>query len=313
MTHLLISSLSWSLTLQGATSLVFCVLGVYLPFRAGVLNVGAEGVMLISCFAAVLGEARSGNVWIGVACAVGSAALANALIAVLAVTWNANPFVVGIGMNFLALGGTSVAAVALYGVAGTISVPDLQPLPVWNGFMSEDLGWAGQVLGGQTPLFWLCVLTAVVMAWWLGNTRTGLAVRAVGSRPDIVEARGLSAARLRWLTLLAGGILIGLGGSQLALNLAPQFSYDMTNGLGFVALALVFVAGLRPWLLLPLCLVYSYVQGAGSNLQTVGLPSEISGFLPYVAVLALLVLPKVFRLVTGPRPEAILSSVLIDK
>jgi general nucleoside transport system permease protein len=297
-TQLLVSSEVWALTLQDATALAFCVFGLYLPLRAGVMNVGAEGVMLISCFGAVLGEADSGDVWVGVICGCLAGALVSSVFAALTVTLRADPFVLGIALNFIALGGTSVAAAAMYGISGTISVPDLAALPTWGPPLLGRVPWVDQALGGQTPLFYLAVLIAIALAWWLASTRGGLTVRAAGPRPDVVEARGRSVAAVRWATLVVGGMLIGLGGAQLALASAPQFTYDMTSGRGFIALALVLIVGARAWLLFPLAVAFAFFDGLGANLQTVGLPSELSDVLPYAAVVVLLVLPRTRQWVT---------------
>lgn len=298
MTQLLFSSEVWSLTLQDATALAFCVFGLYLPLRAGVMNVGAEGVMLISCFGAVLGEVGTHSVWAGAACGVLTGVAISSAFAALSVTLRADPFVLGIALNFVALGGTSVAAAAMYGISGTISVPNLPALPAWAPPILTHVPWVGPVLASQTPLFYVSLIVAIALAWWLGCTRAGLTVRAAGPRPDIVEDRGRSVRKVRWATLLAGGALIGLGGAQLALATAPQFTYDMTDGRGFIALALVLIVGARAWLLLPLAAAFAFFDGLGSNLQTVGLPSELSAVLPYAAVVLLLVLPKTRRLVT---------------
>lgn len=295
MIHLLRSADLWFLTVQGATSLLLVALGLYLPYRAGILNLGAEGIMLFGCFGSVLAAAKTGgSTAVGVAAGAGIGLLAGALFGLLTITFRANGLVVGIGLNFLAAGATATATTALYGVAGTISTPDLTALPGLTLPGIDRIPWLGDVLSGQSPLALVALVLAVVMAWWLANTQPGLRLRVTGSRPDIADVGpGAGVAGRQWCALLAGGALMGLGGAQLALAAAAQFSPDMTSGRGFIAVALVLVAGVRCWLLLPLAVAFALFDALGVNLQSLGLPSELSGILPYAAIVVALVVPRV--------------------
>jgi simple sugar transport system permease protein len=283
----------WFLTLQGATPLVLVALGLYLSMRAGILNLGAEGMMLFACFGAILVEAKmGGGALLGTLGGVGTGVLVSAVFALTVVRLRADSLVVGIGLNFLAAGATATAASAVYGVAGTISTPDLRPLPSWPVPVIKSIPWIGDVLSGQTPVTYLSWVLALAIAWWLANTRAGLTIRVSGSRPEVAEAIGRPVEQTQWRTLLAGGALIGLGGAQLALAAAAQFSPDMTAGRGFIALAIILVAGVRAWLLLPLAIVFALFDALGLDLQSLGLPSELSAVLPYLAIIVLLLVPE---------------------
>jgi ABC-type uncharacterized transport system permease subunit len=291
--HELQSTDLWFLTLQAATSLLLVALGLYLPLRSGVLNIGAEGVMLFSCFGAVLVEAKAGgNPYLGVIAGAATGAAVSAAFALLSVTLRANVLVVGIALNLLAAGGTATATAALYGTAATISTPELQPLPSWELPGLRALPWVGHVLSGQTPLTYLSWILAIVLSWWLAHTKGGLTLRVTGSRPDVADAMGRPAARTQWSALLAGGALIGLGGAQLALAAAAQFSQNMTSGRGFIALAIALIAGVRSVLLLPLAVAFALFDALGVDLQALGLPTELAGVLPYVAIIVMLLAPR---------------------
>lgn len=303
MLHQLVTSDLWFLTLQAATPLLLVSLGVYLPLRAGVLNLGAEGVMLFGCFGAVLVEAKTGgSTAFGVLGGVALGALVCAAFAWLTVSLRANALVIGIALNFLAAGATVTASTAIYGAAGTIATPNLTPLPTWNLPAVGSIPWIGQVITGQTSLTYISIVIAIVLAWALAHTRWGLTVRVTGSRPDIANAMRRPVGRTQWQTLVMGGALIGLGGAQLALAAAPQFTPDMTSGRGFIALALALIAGRRPIVLVPLAITFALFESLGISLQQFGLPAELSSALPYAAIVALLLAPKALQRLRALRP-----------
>ncbi|UWU19482.1 ABC transporter permease (plasmid) [Rhizobium sullae] len=292
----LLSANLWFLTLQAATPLLVVAIGVYLPLRAGILNIGSEGVMLLGCFVTVLVAAKTGgNVVAATLAGAFGGALACAAFALLAISLSANFIVVGIGINLVVAGLTATATVALFGTAGTISTPELRALPNWSVPGLEAVPWIGDVISGQTPLTYLSWVIAPFFATWLANTRTGLTVRMTGSRPDITDAMKRPAARTRWFALVVGGAMIGLGSAQLALAAAPQFSPNMTSGRGFIALALALVSGSRPMVLLPLAIVFAAFDILGINLQIVGLATELSSVLPYIIIVLLLLTQPLYK------------------
>lgn len=301
MVHLLASATVWYQTLQAATSLLLVTLGLYLPYRAGVLNLGGEGIMLAACFGAVLAEDKTGGgALAGTLGGLATGALIAALFALVTIRLQANSLVTGLALNFAAAGGTAVATTALYGVSGAISTHNLRTLPAWNLPGLEQVPWLAHVISGQTPLTYLSWAAAGGLAWFLRHTRAGLTIRAAGTRHDVVTGAGRSVTRTQRTCLAAGGALIGLGGAQLALASAAQFTYNMTAGRGFIALALVLIAGTRSLMLVPLAVVFAFSEIYGTSLQSAGLPAELSGVLPYAAVVALLILTRLRRPARAP-------------
>jgi ABC-type uncharacterized transport system permease subunit len=293
MAQLLASSTLWHQTLQAATSLLLVTLGLYLPYRAGVLNLGGEGIMLAACFGAVLAEDRTGGGAIaGTLAGAATGMLIAGLFAVVSIGLRANVVVVGLALNFVASGGTAVATTALYGISGTISTPNLRALPTWNLPGLDRIPWIAHVISGQTPLTYLSWAAAAGVWWFLRHTKGGLTIRAAGTCADVVAAAGRSVACAQTLCLTAGGALVGLGAAQLALASAAQFTYDMTDGRGFIALALVLIAGSRTLLLAPLSVVFAFFDIYGVSLQSFGLPAELSSVVPYAAIVVLLVFTR---------------------
>lgn len=293
----------WALTFQAATALLFVSLGMYLPMRAGVLVLGGEGMMLIGCYGAIAAQllTRDGA-FAGVIGGIIAAVLASAAFALVAITGQVNAIVTGIALNFIAAGGTAVLTSVLFaGSGGSLFAPGLQALGPLIPSGVDFVPWIGPVVGDQTVLFFLAVLCVPGLSLWLRRTRGGLTTRVTGASPSVALSAGRSPARTRWLALLGGGVFIGLGSAQLALASVAQFSPGMTSGRGFIALALVLIAARRPWLLLPLAIVFAYFDTLGFNLQNIGLPTELSGVLPYVAILLMLTVPLVARHVGGLR------------
>jgi len=268
----------------GGTSILFAALGETIAERAGVVNVGTEGSMLVGALAAFATTVNTGNAWIGVgAGALAGAALAG-LFAIVVVNRRADQFAAGLAILFLALGLTS-----LYGAPyvssevngfSHVEIPLLGSLPL-----------LGRVLFDQDPLVYLSYV-AVPAIWWLVfRSRWGLLIRTAGERPEALLAHGISAARVRIAAVALGGALAGVGGAQLSTALALSWSENMTVGRGFIAVALVIFGARRPFRVM----VGAYLFGAaitlGSVLQVNGV--KVNQFaldaLPYVLTIVVLV------------------------
>jgi general nucleoside transport system permease protein len=304
MIDLLTSPDLWFRTVQSSTALLFVALGGYLILRSGIFHIGLEGTMLIGAFCAVVGAEQVAQPWVGIAAGALAGLAISALFAVLVVGCRANELMVGLAINFLALGVTGLALQIVYDVQGGLSSPDLSSIPTLSIPGVEQLPWIGEVLSGQTILTYASWLLAVGLAWWLVSTRGGLTLRVTGLRPEIASALGRSVTRTQWLAVAAGGVLIGLGGTQLALGEVAEFQEGMTSGRGFIALLLVLIAGRHAWLLAPLALGFALFDALGFSLQTVGLPDELSGVVPYVAVILFIGLPHLVRRLRGEAAAA---------
>jgi general nucleoside transport system permease protein len=291
MIDLLGSADLWFRTVQASTALLLVAMGGYVILRAGLFHIGLEGTMLVGAFCAAVGAERTAHPWVGIPAGALAGLILGAAFGVLVVRLRANALMVGLAINFLALGGTSLALQIIYGVQGGLSSPRLGSIPTLSLPGVTQVPWVGQVLSGQTVLTYASWCVAVWLAWWLVSTRGGLTLRVVGLRPEIATALGRSVTRTQWLSVTVGGALIGLGGAQLALGEVAEFQEDMTSGRGFIALLLVLIAGRYAWLLAPLALGFALFDALGFSLQTVGLPDELSGVVPYVAVLLFIGLP----------------------
>lgn len=290
MISLLFSADLWFRTLQASTTLLFVALGGHLVRRGGILLIGLEGQLLLACLAAVMCADRTANTWWGVAGGVGAAVLVGVLLAVLVVVLRADEIVAGLALNLAAPGIAALVQQGAYGHRGGISSPRLAPLHGVHLPVADRVPWLGHVVVGQTVLVYAGWAILAFILWWLRATPGGLTVRVAGLRAEALAAGGRSIVRVRFLTMVAGSALVGLGGVQLSLGEAVGFRDDMTGGRGFIALVLVFLAGGRGWLLLPLAVCFAWFEALGLGVQTMGLPSELSGVIPYLAVLGVLLL-----------------------
>ncbi|WP_248958602.1 ABC transporter permease [Sphaerisporangium perillae] len=281
--------------LTATTPVVLAALGGMLCSVSGVFNMALEGQMLWGAFTSVLFSHLTGNVWAGVLGGVAATVLYAAILSVGAVTARADPVVVAVGTNLLALGLTAFLMRLILGGGGTFSSPDLKGLPTLAGLGLGDLPLAGPVLGPQSPLVPLALVLVVAAAWWLKRTRSGLRLRGIGQHQEAAESLGLKVGAYRHGAVLAAGALCGLAGAQLALGNVTLFSEGMSAGRGWVAVVAVMLGRNRVYGVVAACLLFGIAEAWGFRLQGAGLPQQAADAAPYVITLAALVLVQLRR------------------
>ncbi len=281
----------WVSVLRMATPLILGTLGVLLCERAGVLNLGIEGIMVAGAFTGWLAVYGGAGLWGGVAVAAGTGALLGLLHGFLTVTLALSQHVAGLGLTLLA---TSLASYAY-----RVSFPKVESPPTIQAF-EPMASLPIPILNAQTPLTLLALLLVPVIGWVLYRTPLGLAIRTVGENPAAVEAQGLSVARLRIGAVVAGSALMGVAGAFLTLAAFNAFFFNMVNGRGWVCVALVVFASWRPGKALFGALLFAFfdalqlrLQQAGDGVFGVELPYQVYLMLPYaMAIVALVVMAR---------------------
>ena len=282
----IVSNLSfWNAVLRIATPLILGTLGVLLCERAGVLNLGIEGIMVMGAFVGWLVVFQGAPLWAGVAAAAGVGALLGLLHAFLTVGLALSQHVSGLGITMLA------TALAYFGYR--VSFPKVTTPPSIEPFASMD--WLPvPLLQDQTALTLLALLLVPVLAYGLQRTPAGLALRMVGENPHAAEAQGLSVAGVRTAAIVAGSALMGVAGSFLTLSAFNAFFFNMVNGRGWICVALVVCAAWRPGKGLLGALLFAFFDALQLRLQQSGgegaLPYQLYLMLPYVLSIAALVL-----------------------
>jgi len=285
--ELLATAPFWAAVLRIATPLILGTLGVLLCERAGVLNLGIEGIMVAGAFAGWFAVHQGAGVWTGVLVAALTGAALGALHALLTVGLTLSQHVSGLGLTLLA---TSLASYAYrVGFPKVDSPPTIEPF--------APMAWLPvPVLNTQTPLTLLALVLVPLLAWGLNRTPLGLAIRMVGENPAAAEGQGLSVAALRSGAIVAGSALMGIAGAFLTLAAFNAFYFNMVNGRGWVCVALVVFASWRPGKALAGALLFAFfdalqlrLQQAGSGLFGIDVPYQVYLMLPYAMAIVALV------------------------
>lgn len=286
--ELLLSAPFWVAVLRIATPLILGTLGVLLCERAGVLNLGIEGIMVAGAFAGWLAVYQGAGLWTGVAVAGLTGLVFGLLHGWLTVSLSLSQHVSGLGITLLA---TSLASYAY-----RVSFPKVDSPPTVETF--QPMTWLPvPVLQSLTPLTLLALALVPAIAWVLYRTPLGLALRMVGENPAAAEGQGLSVAGLRISAIAAGSALMGMAGGFLTLAAFNAFYFNMVNGRGWVCVALVVFASWRPGKALLGALLFAFfdalqlrLQQAGGGVLGVELPYQLYLMLPYAMAIVALVL-----------------------
>ena len=284
MTDLALALVASALAL--AAPLLLASLGELISERAGVLNVGVEGLMLTGAFAGMPCCHATGSPLAGMVAACAAAASLGCLLAVWVVTLDADQIVAGVGLNLLALGATGIAYRAIFGVTGAaLTVPTFVPLDIGSGlaFLAP--------LRQPAPVYFALAMVPVV--WFaLFRTRAGLRLRAAGEAPRAAESLGIDVAAVRWAAIIAASLLAGVAGGYLSLAYSNTFVEGMSAGRGFIALAIVVFGRWRPLGVLVGALVFGAADAGQFQFQAAGIdvPHHLLLGLPYALTLAALAL-----------------------
>lgn len=268
-----------------ATTLLLAALGELVAERAGTLNLGVEGMMIVGAAVGYATAYGSGSLLLGTVAAILAGALLSLVFATLTIWLAANQVASGLATTILGLG-----------VAGLIGSPfvgtRLDAAPALDIPVLSDLPVIGKVVFGQDAFVYASILLLILVTWGLARTRTGLVIRAVGESHVAAHALGHPVRKIRTLAVMFGGACAGLAGAHLSLAYTPFWASDMTAGRGWIALALVVFSAWKPlWLL-----AGAYLFGAVSILQLhvqgfgLGIPSQLLSSLPYLATVVALVL-----------------------
>lgn len=269
-----------------ATPLLLAALGELVTERAGVLNLGVEGMMLAGAVAGFFVTFATGSHTVGILAAAAAGAAMASVFAVITLSLLASQVATGLALTIFGIGLSALVGAPVVGE----TVPRLPRLDVPG---LGDLPVLGPVLFGQDALVYLSLAATAGVAWFLARTRAGAILRACGENQEAAHALGYKVIRVRYLAVLFGGAMSGLGGAFLSLAYTPLWVEEMTAGRGWIALALVVFASWRPGFVLLGAYLFGGVTILQLHLQGVGLirlPSELLSMLPYLATIAVLVL-----------------------
>ena len=286
-----------ALTLASATPFLLAALGEVFAQRSGVLNLGVEGIMLMGAFTSIYAISDKGmnaDPLVGLLVAMVVGGLMGLLMAVVSVTLQAEQGISGIGLTLFGLGvSTLMFRVLADGVIvaegfNEIAIPLLSDLPI-----------VGEIFFQQNALVYAAFLLVPVSVWVLNRTTWGLQIRAVGQNPTAADAMGVNVNRVRYSTVILGGVLAGVAGASLSIAITGVFQDNMTAGRGFIAVALVYFGGWSPWKVMLGALLFSaannlqiWVQVLDVRVGGQSIPPNLLIMLPYVLTIVVLIFAR---------------------
>lgn len=278
-----------------ATPYLYAALGEIFGQRSGVLNLGVEGQMLLGAFSAFYVVRTTGNLALGMLAAIAVGAVMGLAMAFVSVDLQAKQGISGIGFYLFGLGMSDLLFNKLLGTVETVS-----GFPPINIPLLSEIPYVGEIFFQQNILVYIALALVPVAAFVLNKTTLGLKIRAVGENPEAADSLGVSVRRIRYITVILGGTLSGVAGASLSIALLNVFQQNLTSGLGFIAVSLVYFGGWRPWGVLLGALLFSMVNSLQLWIQVlrIPIPSDLAVMMPYV--LTILALVVTTQRVRGP-------------
>jgi general nucleoside transport system permease protein len=272
-------------TLSAGTVLAIASLGLLINEKAGIVNLGAEGMMLCAAIAGFATVVHTGNAWLGFAAGMAAGALLAAIFGVLVIWLNTNQYATGLALSLFGAGFSAFAGIKYV----QEKLPEQMQFPI--PFLA-DIPFFGPALFRQHPMVYIAMALTAALIWFLYRTRAGLVLRAVGESPESAHALGYPVRRIRLAAVMAGGALCGLAGAYVSVVYTPLWVEGMIAGKGWIALALTTFATWRParvllgaYLFGGVTMLQFHLQGLGVNV-----PSQFLTMLPYLATIVVLVL-----------------------
>jgi general nucleoside transport system permease protein len=292
--EILFTASLWAAAIRIASPLIFATLGELICERAGVLNLGIEGIMTVGAFAGWLTVYMGGNLWLGVAVAALAGATFGLLHAFLVVPLGLSQHVTGIGITLLA------SALSYYtyrlvfpNVTSPPKIEPFTPLPIPG---LSKIPVIGEALFNQTPLTYLAFVAVAAIGWLLYKTPAGLAIRMAGENPSAVEAQGIDVNGVRIAAVVTGSALMGIGGSFLTLSAFNSFFFEMINGRGWICIALVVFGSWRPGKALLGAILFGLFDAYQLRLQQLAggvVPYQVFLMMPYIlSIIALFLMSR---------------------
>lgn len=268
-----------------ATPLLIAAMGELVVERAGVLNLGVEGMMIMGAVTGFGAAYLSGSPWLGLVVAMLVGAAFSLLFAFITLTLVTNQVATGLALTLLGLGLSGMIGEGFVGLPGVkmgvLDIPWLSDLPL-----------VGRLVFGQDPVFYISIFLVFGVSFFLFRTRAGLTLRSVGDSHASAHALGIRVIAIRYAAVVFGGACAGIAGGYLSLVYVPQWVENMSAGRGWIALALVVFASWRPWRVLAGAYLFGGVSIGQLHAQALGfgIPSQLLSSLPYLATVVVLVL-----------------------
>lgn len=280
-------------TVRIATPLLFAALGELITEKAGILNLGVEGTMLMSAFSAFLITYQTDSLWLGVLAAMATGGLMGLLMVFMVSTLKVEQVVTGLALNLFAVG----MSLYLYKVTlgeGPTSFPTIDVFKTIHIPVLSSIPYLGPILFSQKLLTYLALLMVPAVWFFLYRTKYGLEIRCLGENPRVIDTKGLSVVTRQYAAVIGGSMMTGLGGAFVTIGSTERFVPEITAGRGWLAIVIVIAGNWRPVWILVAALVFAFLEAFQLQVQAIGIqmPYQILLALPYVVAILVMVLNR---------------------
>ena len=276
-------------TLRTATPVILAAMGGLLTEQAGIMNIGMDGMILMGAFVAVAFSFTLSSAGMGVLMAVLVGIVIGLFFALFVVKLKSDEFIIGMALNTFAAGLTVYLLRSIFGVKGTFSNSDIVALPTIHMDFLDNIPVLGPLLNDNS-LFVYLTWILVFLTWvFLYRTPYGFWLRAAGEHPESLETAGVSPQKMKFTASILCGIFCGFAGAHLSLGYLTMFTEGMSSSRGFIAFACVIFGMANPPKVFVAALLFGFLDALGLRLQSVGVPSDLTSTIPYIATILMLV------------------------
>lgn len=270
-----------------ATPYLFAAIGETISQRSGVLNLGVDGIMLMGAYSGFFIAMTTGSLWLGLLGAALAGMMMGLIMSVVSVTLQAEQGISGIGLNLFGLGLSTLLFKVTMG--GVESISGFQPIRIP---LLGDIPILGDILFNHNFMVYTAFLLVPITTFILNKTTYGLKIRAVGQNPQAADTLGVNVQLIRYSTITIGGMFAGIAGASLSLALINLFQENMTSGMGFIAVALVYFGSWRPGFVMVGALLFSFVNSLQLWVQVknIPIPYDLAVMMPYILTIVALTL-----------------------
>ncbi|MFO7637003.1 MAG: ABC transporter permease [Clostridia bacterium] len=293
-----------SAAIQAGTPLLLATVGESLTEKAGNLNLGVEGMMLVGAVSGFIGAYNTGSALFGILMAILSGILISSVYAFITVTLRANQIVTGLAITILGTGLAGFLGKNYVGMVLSNTVKGILQTKIRIPLLG-DIPFVGDILFNNDIMIYMAFLIAVLAGLYISRTRTGLKLRAVGENPYAADAAGINVSLFKYIHIMIGGALCGLGGSYLSLVYIPVWQDNVVAGRGWIAVALVIFVGWNPIKAVLGAYVFGGLDILGFRLQKFEwkIPQDFIDMLPYIATIIVLVASSINKKKKHPPPS----------
>lgn len=276
-------------TLRTATPVILAAMGGLLTEQAGIMNIGMDGMILIGAFVAVAFSFTMSSAAMGVIAAVLVGIAIGLFFALFVVKLRSDEFIIGMALNTFAGGLTVYLLRAIFGVRGTFSDAGIEALPVVHIDFLDNIPVLGPLLNDNSIFVYLTWVLVFLTWLFLYRTPYGFWMRAAGEHPKSLETAGINPQKMKFLASILCGVFCGFAGAHLSLGYLTMFTEGMSSSRGFIAFACVIFGMANPPKVFLAALLFGFLDALGLRLQSVGVPSDLTATVPYIATVLMLV------------------------